>query len=44
MSQTAKDVLINTAISLFNEGQLKKSLKETEIKFLEKFSLERFED
>ena len=29
MSQLAKDEIINKAISLFNAGQLKKSLKET---------------
>ena len=29
MSQFAKDDIINKAISLFNAGQLKKSLKET---------------
>ena len=28
MSQVAKDILINKAISLFNEGNVKKSLKE----------------
>ena len=28
MSQTTKDILINKAISLFNEGSVKKSLKE----------------
>ena len=28
MSQTDKDVLINGAISLFNQGQIKKALKE----------------
>ena len=29
MSQTGKDVSINSAISLFNEGHIKKSLEET---------------
>ena len=29
MSQTAKDFLINKALSFFNEGKIKKSLKET---------------